>query len=357
MSHELLAQLAAAVALAGLAAYAVLAGADFGGGVWDLLATGPRRREQRDAIAHAMGPVWEANHVWLIFVLVVLFTCFPRAYAALSVALFVPFHLALVGIMLRGAAFVFRAYGARPRAAESPQRRGRLRGLFTHPVPWQVVFGSASIISPFLLGAAFGTVTAGGVRVTDAGRVSIESAAPVHWLGAYSVGCGLLALSACAYLAAVYLVVETGGELREDFRRRAIIAGTTTAALAAAVLVLAYRDAPWFFGRLVSARSAPVLAAGLVAFAASAWAVFRRRYRLSRVFAAGEIVLLLLGWGLAHRPYLLYPDLTLAQAAAPAATIRFLLLSLPFGLLILLPSLWLLFAVFKSKPAGADGVR
>src|SRR5436190_7297734 len=103
--------MAAAVALLGLMAYAVLAGADFGGGVWDLFATGPRKRDQRDAIAQAMGPVWEANHVWLIFVIVVLFTCFGRGFAALATALFVPMHLVLIGIILRGAAFVFRAYG------------------------------------------------------------------------------------------------------------------------------------------------------------------------------------------------------------------------------------------------------
>src|SRR5262245_49067693 len=119
LSPQSLGYLAAATALAGLMAYACLAGADFGGGVWDLLASGPRRRAQREAIAHAMGPVWEANHVWLIFVLVVLFTCFPRGYAVLMEALFVPLHLVLAGLMLRGAAFVFRNYG--------PGQEGRLR--------------------------------------------------------------------------------------------------------------------------------------------------------------------------------------------------------------------------------------
>src|SRR5690349_23355119 len=130
MSDDLLINLAAGVALVALMAYAVFAGADFGGGVWDLFATHPRRSAQRDAIAHAMGPVWEANHVWLIFVIVVLFTCFPRGYAALVTALFVPMHLVLIGIMLRGAAFVFRGYGPRSR---------RL---------WGAIFGVASLISP-----------------------------------------------------------------------------------------------------------------------------------------------------------------------------------------------------------------
>src|SRR3954452_15825226 len=123
MSDTTLTYFAAAAALLGLMAYAVLAGADFGGGVWNLPAPGPRRDAQRDAIAHAMGPVWEANHVWLIFVVVLLFTCFPSAYAALSEGLFIPFHLVLLGIILRGAAFVFRAYS--PRSVRRPGRPGR----------------------------------------------------------------------------------------------------------------------------------------------------------------------------------------------------------------------------------------
>jgi len=332
MTDEMLINLAAGVALLALMAYAVFAGADFGGGVWDLFATNPRRRAQREAIAHAMGPVWEANHVWLIFMLVVLFTCFPRGYGPLGIALFVPFHLAVFGIMLRGAAFIFRESG--PRAPES-----RLSW-------WGMVFGIASLMSPVLLGVAFGVLTEGRVRIDATGAVL--SLAQLHWLSPYSVGCGLLALSACAYLAAVYLTVETAGELREDFRLRAIIAGTTTAGLAVVVLLLACFEANWFFRQLISVRSWPVLTAGLICFAASAWAVFGRRYHLSRVFAVGEIVLLLLGWGMAQQPYLVYPDMTFQQAAAPIPTITFLLATLPFGAVLLIPSLWLLYRVFKE---------
>ena len=332
MSDTTLTYLAAAAGLVGLMAYAVLAGADFGGGVWDLFATGPpaRRRAQRDAIAHAMGPVWEANHVWLIFVIVLLFTCFPRGYAALVTALFVPMHLVLIGIMLRGAAFVFRAYGPR-----------RL---------WGAVFGVASLISPLLLGASFGVVTAGDVRVDLAtGAVAITRALP--WLTPYPIICGLLALSTCAYLAAVYLMYETQGELRDDFRARAIVAGTTTAALAIITLVVAHQQARWFFDQLLSTRAWPVLLAGAVCFAGSAAAVFGRRYHAARIFAAGQTVLMLLGWGLAHRDYLIYPDVRLLEARGAIPTIRFLLLSLPIGLAMLIPSLYLLFAVFKRTGA------
>ncbi len=339
MAYETLIDLAAAAAMLGLMAYAVLGGADFGGGVWDLFASGPRRREQRAAIAHAMGPVWEANHVWLIFVIVVLFTCFPNGYAPLGMALFVPFHLALLGIVLRGSSFVFRAY-------ESGEPGG------TSGTRWGHVFGIASLVTPMLLGLAFGVVTEGGVRIDEAGAVTLRSGP--HWLSPYAAGCGMLALSSCAYLAAVYLTVETTGEVREDFRARAIVSGTSTAAIAIGVLALSWSEANWFFRQMMAPRSLPVLAAGLACFAGSAWAVFGRRYRVSRFLAAGEIVFLLLGWGLAQRPYLVYPDMTLQRAAAPAPTIAFLLASLPVGLVVLLPALWLLFRVFKATPQSAD---
>jgi len=337
VNEALLVYVAAAVALAGLILYVVLGGADFGGGVLDLFARGPRKHEQRDAIANAMGPVWEANHVWLIFVLVVLFTCFPRGYRALSVALFLPFHLALVGIMLRGAAFVFRGYS---------RAGGR------HASLWSVVFGIASVISPFLLGAAFAALTGGNIRVGLEGDLQVHLGKDEPWLTRYAMGCGMLAVSACTYLAAVYLTGETDGELREIFRRRAIFAGTTTAILAAEVLFLAHQQAKWFADQLLNRNSAPVIITGLAFFAASAWAVFTRRYRLSRLFAATEIALLLIGWGLAHQPYLIYPDLTLFDAAGPPQTIRFLLWSLPVGAAMLIPSLVLLFRVFKSQPAA-----
>jgi len=340
MSDELLVNLAAVTALVALMAYAVFGGADFGGGVWDLLATGPRKQRQRDAIAHAMGPVWEANHVWLILLLVVLFTCFPNGYGPLAIALFIPFHLALLGIMLRGASFVFRNYSRKSKTTDVDAGEP-LASL------WGTVFGVASMISPLLLGVAFGVLTQGEVRITADGAVHHEDKLP--WLSFYAVGCGLLALSTCAYLAAVYLTVETADELREDFRHRAILAGTTTAILAGAVFVATYFEAPWFFGQLTSLRSLPVLVVGLFFFAASAWAVYGRRYWLSRVFAAGEIIVLLLGWGIAQLPYLIYPDMTLMDAAAPRATIAFMLATLPFGAAIIGPSLWLLMRVFKQE--------
>ncbi len=333
ISTELLVNISAAAALFGMMAYGVFGGADFGGGVWDLFASGPRKREQRLAIQKAMGPVWEANHVWLIFVVIVLFTCFPRAYSKLAIALFLPFHLALVGIMLRGASFIFRSYQSQQAEAAAETSA------------WGVVFGVASIISPVLLGAAFGVVTEGLIRVHDDQLIVLNR---WFWLTPYALTNGLLALVTCSYLAAVYLTNETKGELREDFRHRAIIAGTGTALLAGLVLALAWFEARWFVDRMLSPRSLPVVLAGLTCFAASAWAVFNRHYLLARVFAAGEISLLILGWGLAQHPFLVYPDLKFVDTAAPRATLQFLVLTFPIGAALIGPSLFYLFRVFKA---------
>ncbi|MBX3441243.1 MAG: cytochrome d ubiquinol oxidase subunit II [Planctomyces sp.] len=337
---DLWSNLSAGAALVGLIAYALLGGADFGGGVWDLFATGSRKTEQRLAIQKAMGPVWEANHVWLIFVVVLLFTAFPTGYAALGVALFVPFHLALLGIMLRGAAFVFRSYQSRQ--AEAAVKTSM----------WGVVFGVASLITPAVLGAAFGVVTEGAIRHMPGGGVELTR--PYIWLSPYCLANGFLAVATCGYLAAVYLTNETQGALREDFRWRAILAGTATAAAACLVLLLSRREAPWFFNKLLSGRSLGIVVAGVFCFAASAWAVFTRRYLLSRILSAGEIFLVILGWGVAQHPYLIYPDFELSEVAAPEPTLRFLVLSLPFGAAAILPSLYFLFRIFKTDEVPAE---
>ncbi len=320
-----------AVALAGVAlvaviAYGILGGADFGGGVWDILSSwsrGAHKNEERDAIAKTMGPVWEANHVWLIFVIVLLFTAFPPAYARLSVGLFGPFHLVLVGITLRGGAFVFRAHGS----LASP----------AHARAWGAVFGGASVITPVLLGMSLGAVSS-GLRV----------------LAPLPLAMGGLALAICAYLAAVYLTLETEGALREAFRGKALRAGTVVVALSAVVLPLTRFEAPYLWAGLTSWRGAPVVGAGVLAAWISGGALLLRRFHLARVAAAAQVVFLLAGWGLAQYPYLIFPELTLFEAAAPKATLDFVLETLPIGLLLVLPSLFWLFRVFtKARPASS----
>jgi cytochrome bd ubiquinol oxidase subunit II len=330
--------LVAGLGIIALVAYAVLGGADFGGGIWDLFATGPRSRAQRDAIAQAMGPVWEANHVWLIFVIVIIFSAFPAAYAALSTALFVPFHIVLLGIILRGAAFVFRAY--------SPES-ARTTGAGTGARQWGAIFGAASVLTPLLLGMCLGAVSSGGITVTD-GRVAFDGGVP-PWLAPISLLMGLLALALCAYLAAVFLANETAGELREDFRSRALLAGTAVVALSVILLPVLRQEARHLWSGLVGGPATPVLVPGIGAALLSGWWLRQRRYRLARISAVVQIACLLAGWALAQSPYIIYPDVTLAAAAAPRATLLFILWTTPLGMAVLIPSLWYLFRVFKGE--------
>jgi cytochrome d ubiquinol oxidase subunit II len=330
-------EVVALVALLGVFAYALLGGADFGGGVWDLLARGPRKEAQRRAIGVAMGPVWEANHVWLIFVIVVLFTAFPVAFAVMNVALFWPFHLVLVGIVLRGAAFAFRAHGHEAAGA---------------PLDWGQVFGAASVITPVLLGACLGALSAGRVRVTGG---ALAPGGETAWLGLFPLAIGVLALAVCAYLAAVYVTLETDGPLREDFRRRGLGAWLVGGVVSIGTLLLARTEAPRLWGALTTLPAGLVVVAGLLLAPASALALWRRRFGWARVLGAGQVVLLLAGWAMAQWPFLIYPDLTVAGSAAPPATLRAVLWVVPIGMLLLVPSLWYLFAVFKGEnPAARD---
>ena len=325
-SHDLM----AVVLFATLAAYTLLAGADFGAGIWDLLARGPRAAEERRRLAEAIGPVWEANHVWLIFFVVLLFTCFPHAFAAVSVALFWPLHLVLAGIALRGASFVFRAYGA-------PSGAG--------PVVWTRIFGVASALTPLLLGACLGAVSSGGIRLFD-GRVTAGAHA---WLAPFPLLVGVLALLVCAYLAGVYLAWESDGAARERFRRRALILWLVAGAVSLATLAAARSEAPRLWTQLLRGAAGELFLAGILLAPASAIALWRRRFQAARILAGAQVTILLAGWARAQWPFIIYPDLTLAQSAAPEATLRAAASTLPFGLALLAPSLWLLFSVFKGR--------
>jgi cytochrome d ubiquinol oxidase subunit II len=330
---RILIDLVAAAGLLFMIAYAIFGGADFGGGVWDLLARGPRKGEQREAIARAMGPVWEANHVWLIFVVVLFFTAFPAAWSAYVTALFAPLRLVLVGIALRGVAFVFRAYAP---------HHGALRAA-----RWGPIFGGASILTPFLLGACVGAVSSGGLRV-ELGREAVVDGWP--WLSPIALSTGAAAASLCAYVAAVFLCVETEGELREDFRRRALVSAALVLGGALATLPFTAISAPNLWRGLVSPQVLPILGAGTFAAIVAIVALVRRAFRLARVAVALQVALVIAGWALAQYPFLIYPDVTLASAAAPRATLLFVVGSLPFGAALVGPSMWLLFRVFKAAP-------
>lgn len=312
------AELLAFAMLASLILYTLLGGADFGGGVWDLFAFGPRASRQRVAIERAMAPVWEANHVWLILVIVILFTAFPPAFAAISISLHVPLTLMLLGIVFRGSAFVFRQYGGGGRRSE--ERWGR-------------VFAVSSTGTPIFLGAIIGAITAGG-----------------DWFDPFPLLVGFFTLALFALLAAVYLTNEPNDpELAEDFRLRAIIAGVVVAFFALASGIAAGPVADRLTDRLLGSWwSWPLqIATGLSAIATFA-ALARRWFRAARIAVIVEVSSILLGWGAAQYPFVI-ANLPLDRAAAPEATLDLLVPALVAGSLLLFPSLYWMMRVFKSQ--------
>ncbi|MFT3767445.1 MAG: cytochrome d ubiquinol oxidase subunit II [Minicystis sp.] len=316
-----------------LVLYALMGGADFGGGVWDLLASGPRRSEQRALIERAIGPIWEANHVWLILVVVLLFATFPPAFSAISVALHVPLTLFLVGVVFRGSAFTFRAFDTR---GDAQQKR------------WGLLFSLASVIAPVLLGMMVGALASGRIRVTDG---VITSGFFASWLALFPLCVGLFALALFAFLAAVYLANEADTEaLADDFRKRALASGVVVGALALATFLASFDGAPLVRAFLTHRQWAWPLHAATAAAALTAFAaLWKRRYPLARAAAIAQAALVLLGWAAAQYPYLVVPDVTLMNAKANPETRRLVLGALAAGSLLLFPSLYVLFRIFKTK--------
>jgi cytochrome d ubiquinol oxidase subunit II len=318
--------------LLSLILYALMGGADFGGGIWDLLAAGPRAPRQRQAIAGAIGPIWEANHVWLILVVVLLFTGFPGGFAAMMTALNIPITAMVIGIVLRGAAFIFRNYDSQSNAA---QRR------------WSKVFGLASFCMPLLQGMTLGALATGRIRVEHGQVISGFFAG---WLTPFALACGVFALGLFAFLAAAYLTLDTRDQpdLQNDFRLRALWSELALAPIALAVLLTARRGAPEMFQGLTR-WWAPLLLVATSLFALGVLvALWRRRFVWARMAAIGQVTLILVGWSGAQYPDLVTPDVTVVNAHAPELTLRLLVLALGVGAIVLLPSLAFLFHLFKG---------
>lgn len=322
----------AGVMVGSLLLYALLGGADYGGGVWDLFAVGPRALEQRKLIAKAISPVWEANHVWLILVVVILFTAFPPAFAAIATALHIPITLLLIGIVLRGTAFTFRSYDSQ---RDDVQRR------------WSLIFSIASIITPILLGTTLGAIASGTIRVENG---AVTSGFVASWFAPFPLAVGFFALALFAFLAAVYLTVEAEERaLQEDFRRRALVSGVVVGVLALIVFILAGTGAPTVRAGISRTWWALGLHSFTAVFATGAFVtLWTRRYQVARICAAAQVTLILLGWALAQFPHLVEPDLTITSAAAPQITLQLLLGALVAGALLLFPSYYYLIRVFKA---------
>ncbi len=317
----------AAAMFVGVIAYALFGGADFGSGFYDLTAgSGPQGAELRTLVDHSIGPVWEANHVWLIYVLVMWWTGFPTAFAAAMTTLFIPMMLALAGIVLRGAGFAFRTY------AET-YAQARLFG---------VIFAGSSLITPFFLGAVAGGIASG--RVPRGGYGEQFGS----WLNPTSLVGGCLAVATSAFLAGVFLTADAarGGRtvLAERLRARTLAVGVLAGLIVFTGLYPIVRDASTLSHGLRE-RGLPLLAMAAVAGVVTLVLIFRRRYRVARVFAAAAVAAVVTGWGVGQYPWILVDQLTINEAAGAPATLTGLLVVVALAVLLILPAfaylLWL----------------
>ena len=288
--------------IATMAAYALFAGADFGGGIWDLLAgSASRGRRARDAIDASVTPVWEGNQVWIVLGLVLLWTGFPTAFAAITITLFVPLAASALGIVLRGVGFAFRHEAVHPATK-------RLTGA---------LFATSSLLAPFFLGAAVGAVATGRIPPHSRG---LSTAA---WTTPTALVTGALFVAACAFIGAIYLVGDTHRRGQDDlvtyFGHRAALSGVVTGVLAAVNLVLLHGSAPYVFGRLTGV-ALPLVVVSVLAGAAALALILLRRQWLLRVLGALAVAAVLAAWGLAQYPWLFPTSLGLADAAAPQAS-------------------------------------
>jgi cytochrome d ubiquinol oxidase subunit II len=316
----------------GLVVYAITGGADLGVGLWSLLAGGRRKAEQERAIRHAIAPIWEANHVWLIFVIVVLFSGFSPAFAAISIALHVPIALALLGMVFRGAAYVFHAYGIQTEESRAS---------------WSRVFGWASVLTPLALGAIVAGLSSGDIRVNGH---EVTTGFFAGWTTPFALAVGLFALGLFGLLAAVYLAAETEGLLSDDFQRRAIAMEVVCGVLAAVTFLLARSYAPRFFENLLgSPLTWLIQAAAAVAAVGTLLLLFAREVRFARLTAAAQVALVILGWGLALRGHFILPDMPLSRAVSHPEVLPALALAVGLGSLVLLPALAYLYWIFKRE--------
>jgi cytochrome d ubiquinol oxidase subunit II len=321
-----------------ITAYAIFGGADFGAGFWDLVAGGATRGERpREMIDHSIGPVWEANHVWLIFCFVVLWTGFSVAYASITLTLFVPLALAAFGIVLRGASFAFRKTVFRTR-----DRRN-----------FGAAFALSSVLVPFCFGAVAGAIASG--RVPAGGKAGDPW---TSWVNPTSMVGGLLAVSVCAYLAAVYLVRDSrrlgDPEMGNYFRRRAIGAAVATGVVAFVGIFVLRSDATYLFDGLKS-RALPLVIISAICGIGSLVLLVRDAPRGSRVLAVGAVASVVIGWGVAQWPYILPTSLKVADAAAPSGTLGAILAAAVGAVLIVLPGFIILYVLDQKGLLPEEG--
>ena len=329
---------AAVVLFVAITMYAVFGGADFGAGFWDLVAGGAKRGDRpREVIDHSIAPVWEANHVWLIFVFVVLWTCFPQAYASITLTMFVPLTLAALGVVLRGAGFAFRKAVFRTR-----DRRN-----------FGAAFAASSVLVPYCLGAVVGGVASGRV---PAGGVAGDPW--TSWVNPTSVVTGLLAVSLCAYLAAFFLVADASrlsdDAMVEYFRRRATAAAVAAGLVTVVGAFVVSHDAPYVYDGLTS-RALPVVVVSVLSGGAALLLLLRRVHRGPRLAAVVAVAAVVVAWGVAQWDYLLPESLTVAAGAAPSGTITAVLVATGLAVVVLVPAFALLYVLDQRSLLPEEG--
>ncbi len=336
-------QILLVVVFAALTLYAVLGGADFGAGIWQVNTALLAPENERNLLFKAIGPVWEANHVWLIFILVALFGAFPEAFAAICQALWLPLSLALVGIVFRGAGFAFRSHAV-----------GDDRQRFA----WEVVFAVGSSAAPFFLGASVGAVASGQLALKTDG--AFDGNYLTGWLSPLALFTAFFVVVMCAYLAAVYLTREAaqlGDEaLVQVWRRRALATGIWTGVLALAGVGYVATGAPHLWQGFRE-RSWPLVLASVVAGFGTQVALIRQSYRTAVVSAAAAVTTVIWGWAAAQYPYLVPPTITIENAKAPDNVLWLLITTVAGGALLLVPALWYLFYLFKTSQRSAPAER
>jgi cytochrome bd ubiquinol oxidase subunit II len=327
----------AAVLWIGATLYAVFGGADFGAGFWGLVAgSGERGRRARALGAWAIGPVWEANHIWLIFVLVVLWTGFSVAFESVMSTLFIPLSLAALGIVLRGSGFAFHK-----QAARSSYR------LFA-----ERLFGVSSLLTPFFMGTVVGAIASGRVPVGNAAGDPVTS-----WLNGVSVLTGALFVATSAYVAAVFLVSDArraGDEdLEQYFATRALAAAIAAGALAVAGLFVYRADARYIYDGLTG-DALPLVILSAVCGLGVLFLLWRGRRRGTRPLAVGAVVAVIWGWGVAQHPYLLPQSLTISGGAGNSATLDAILIVFGAAVVVVLPSLAFLYTLSQRNIVEAE---
>lgn len=315
----------------GVLLYALFGGADFGSGLYDLTAGGAQRGGRvRALIDHSLGPVWEANHVWLIYIMVFAWTAFPTAYAATMTTLLVPLMLALFGIVLRGAGFAFRKY-----SATLPQAR-----IFG------AIFAGASLITPFFLGVVAGAIASGRVPATGSGQLFGS------WLHPTPLFAGAIAVGTCSLLAGVFLTADAqrsgDTELAEQLRTRALAVGVVTGGIVLAALVPVRHDAPTLSDGLLG-RALPLVIMSAVAGTTTLALLHRRRYAAARIGAVTAVASVVVGWGVAQYPWILTDQVRIADAAGAPATLLGLLVVVGLAAVLVVPALTYLFWLTQSE--------